>query len=369
MNIERESKIALNTIPFLSAVAFHKLIAAFGSAPKTLKANAVDLCRVDGITEKMAKQIVELDVLLAVEKELDYADKIEAEIITLGEDEYPEQVSNIFSPPPVLSIIGRVDWDESVCIAVVGTRSATTYGKLAVEKLVTDLVEKGITVVSGLARGIDGIAHRSAIKGGGRTVAVLGCGLNIYYPSEHRDLQKKIPNHGAVVSQFPFTAGPEKLTFPMRNRVISGLSAGVIVIEAGEKSGALITAYAALDDNRDVFALPGPVNSAKSVGSNKLIQKGFAKLILNADDVISELPEYVKKKLKGAQPALALKNSEPLTDEESKIMAIMDPHEAKHIDYFSNLCGLPSNIVSAILLALELKGRIKQIAGKLFIQC
>ncbi len=369
MSDDRAAKIAINTVSFMSPVLFQRLIKAFGSAVQILGTKDNGLTGVEGVSPKMARSIVELEPEKIVEKEEAYADKIGASIYTSGEPGYPEELSNVFSPPPVISIAGEIRYEDKTSIAVVGARNASLYGKLVTEKLVAGLAEKGVTVVSGLARGVDGIAHRMAIGRGGRTIAVLGCGLNIYYPPEHRSLQKKIVEHGAVVSQFSFTQGPEKMTFPMRNRVISGLSLGVLVIEAGEKSGALITAYAALDDNRDVFAVPGPINSPKSVGTNRLIKKGSAKLVQNVDDIIEELPDYILDNLKGEQSRLPIEGEEKLTHEEEKIMAIMDPHEPRHIDHFIRGCGLPTNSVSAILLALELKGKVKQFAGKLFIQC
>lgn len=369
MNNERAAKIAINTVSFMSPVVYRRLAMAFGSALQILKTKESDLTSVEGVSPKMAGQIAGLEPEKIVEKEEAYADKIGATIFTLGEPGYPEELGNVYSPPPVISVAGEITYKDKISIAVVGTRNASPYGKLVTEKLVAGLAEKGVTVVSGLARGVDGVAHRMAIGRGGRTIAVLGCGLNIYYPPEHRQLQKKIMDHGAVVSQFSFTQGPERITFPMRNRVISGLSLGVLVIEAGEKSGALITAYAALDDNRDVFAVPGPINAPQSVGTNRLIKKGSAKLVQNVDDIIEELPDYIVDRLKGEQSLLPIEVEEKLTQEEEKIMAIMDPHEARHIDHFTRGCGLPTNSVSAILLALELKGKVKQFAGKLFIQC
>ncbi len=367
MNDERLCKIALNTVPFIGPVTFHRLIAAFGSVSETLQEKAENLSRVERVSRKMADQILRMDPISVARREIELAQKIGADIFTFGEEGYPEPLVNIYSPPPVIYMSGQWSEKDSTSIAVVGSRTPTGYGRSVAEKLVKDLTAKGLTIVSGLARGIDGVSHRAAIAANGRTIGVLGCGLNVYYPAEHRELQKKMAQHGAVISQFPITMGPDKMFFPMRNRVISGLSLGILVIEAAKKSGALITAYAALEDNREVFAVPGPVNSAKSEGTNQLIKKGHAKLVQNVDDILEELPEHIRKTLYDKQSELPLGREDPLSKNEIKIMTLVD-HEEKHIDFLSGQSGLPSNSVSAILLALELKGKVKQLAGKQFVK-
>ncbi|MBI4667433.1 MAG: DNA-protecting protein DprA [Nitrospinae bacterium] len=362
---DRDYRIALNAVPFIGPVIFHRLVAAFGSAMEVFQTPVARLAEVEGVSEALAKKISGTDPLKVSARETQMAEKLGASINLLGEDGYPKPLENIYSPPPVLSIAG--DWreEDELAIGVVGTRAPTSYGKMMAEKLAGALAELGVMVVSGLARGVDGLAHRGAMNAGGRTAAVLGCGLNIYYPAEHRDIQKKIPDTGAVISQFPFIAGPDKIHFPMRNRVVSGLCLGVLVIEAAEKSGALITAYAALDDNRDVFALPGPVNSPKSEGPNRLIKKGHAKLVQSVEDILEELPEYVLGKLKARQAQLPLETPIPLTPEEQMALEAMD-HTERHIDIIAQSSGLPTPMLSAILLTLELKGKVKQMPGKLF---
>jgi len=367
MSGDRECKIALNAIPYMHPVIFQKLTDACGSACEVFKTSKEDLARINDVPESLADKIRACDPVKMAESEIAYADKIGAYIITMGEEGYPKPLSSVFAPPPVLSINGQWRKEDSICIAVVGTRIPTTYGKIMTEKMSTSLVESGFTVISGLARGVDGVAHRAAIKAGGRTMAVLGCGLNIYYPPEHRKLQRAIPEHGAVISQFSFTTGPGKTLFPIRNRVISGLSLGTLVIEAPVKSGALITAYSALNDNRDVFALPGPVNSKKSEGTNKLIKKGHAKLVQSVDDIIEELPEYILGLAKPRQASLNLKEEARLTENEKTVIKHIDSNE-KHIDQVAVNSGLPLNMVSAILLSLEIKGLVKQVAGKMFLR-
>jgi len=362
---ETTVRVALNTIPFLTADVFHRLLASFGSARESVCANTEDLASIKGVSGALAKQIKSMDHQKIAQRELEFAANAGARIVTFGEEGYPAPLANVYAPPPVLSIQGQWKAQDEISIAIVGTRAATTYGKLITEKLTNDLVSAGFTIVSGLARGIDGTAHRTALNAGGRTIAVLGCGLNIYYPPEHRELQNKIPDRGAVISQFPFATGPGKTQFPQRNRVISGLAMGTLVIEAPDKSGALITAYSALEDNREVFAIPGPISSKKSEGTNKLIKKGHAKLVQTVEDIIEEMPDYVTDSIRSRQTILPLAERVELSSEENLLVNILD-HETKHIDAITTDVGLPLNKVSAILLSLELKGLVKQIAGKMF---
>lgn len=365
MSDEKIALIALNAVPYLGPTPYHQLLKRFGSAVNALKAGADELSSVHGISPSLAKKIAALDPEKTAKKELEYAKKVDASIVTFRESAYPSQLSAIVCPPPVISIQGEIAEEDYYSVAVVGARRPTAYGRAMTEKITKELAATGATIVSGLARGVDGLAHRAALAASGKTIAVLGNGLNIYYPGEHRELQKKIIQNGAVVSQFSFTQGPDKTTFPIRNRLISGLSLGVVVIEAGEKSGAKITAYAALDDNREVFALPGQINSPASVGTNTMIKKGHAKLVQTVDDILEELPEALWKK--GSQQALKMteKKLESLSDEESKVLEHVDG-QAVHIDIITTASGLPPNIVSAILLALELKEIVKQTPGKLF---
>ena len=231
MNDEKLCRIALNTAPQIGPVTHHRLVAAFGAASQVFKAGLSDLARVEGVSNKTAALIKEMDPISVGAREADLAGRGGATIFVLGEEGYPPPLVNAYSPPPVIYISGEWREEDTAAIAIVGSRAPTRYGKVMTEKFATELAKNGVTIVSGLARGVDGIAHRSAITAGGRTMAVLGCGLNIFYPAEHRELQKKIPAHGAVISQFPYTARPDKIFFPMRNRVISGLSLGTFITE------------------------------------------------------------------------------------------------------------------------------------------
>lgn len=366
MNGEDKSfRIALNATPFVGPVTFHRLVAAFGSARRVFAAGISDLKEVEGVSEGMARKIVETDPEKISLRELDLAEKLGASIVTVGDTGYPAPLVNAYSPPPVLSIKGEWKQSDQLSIAVVGTRSPTQYGRSQAEKLSSELARLGITIVSGLARGVDGVAHRAALAAGGRTVAVLGCGLNVYYPPEHRDMQKRIPESGCVISQFPMATRPDKVTFPMRNRIVSGLSLGTLVIEAPEKSGALITVYAAIEDNREAFAVPGPVNSPKSDGTNSLIKRGHAKLVSRVEDIIEDLPDYAKQWVTQRQGSLPLAPAVKLSAEEEIVMEALSA-ELQHIDVVTQACGLPPNMVSAILLSLELKGVARQAPGKMF---
>jgi len=366
MNMEDKSfRIALNATPYMGPMTFHRLVAAFGSARNVFSAGIGNLKEVEGVSEALARKIVETDPEKIAQREFDLAGKLGASIVTIGDPGYPAPLVNAYSPPPVLSIQGEWKQGDQLSIAVVGTRSPTQYGRSQAEKLSTELAKLGITIVSGLARGIDGVAHRAALSAGGRTVAVLGCGLNVYYPPEHRDMQKRIPENGCVISQFPMATGPDKVYFPMRNRVVSGLSLGTLVIEAPEKSGALITVYAAIEDNREAFALPGPVNSPKSVGTNSLIKRGHAKLVQRVEDIIEDLPDYAKQWVMDRQGSLPLAPAVTLSAEEEIVMETLTA-DGQHIDVITQACGLPPNMVSAILLTLELKGVARQAPGKMF---
>jgi DNA processing protein len=270
--------------------------------------------------------------------------------------------------------------EDDINIAVVGSRLASTYGKFSTERLCRELVLNGITVVSGLARGIDSAAHRGALTGGGRTIAVLGCGLDIVYPSENEKIYREIIAHGAVITEYPFGTPPNAPNFPARNRIISGISLGVVVVEANEKSGSLITARMAMEQGREVFAVPGSIDSAGSRGTHKLIKEG-AKLIENVYDILDEiLPQVdIGSKEHSSKAHIVKRNSreekktqeqpfiEKLTETENSIVNVISS-KAENVDGIISATGLKSQDVLNILLTLELRGIIKQLPGKMFIR-
>jgi DNA processing protein len=260
---------------------------------------------------------------------------------------------------------GSITKMDNIAVAIVGTRIPSRYGKLVTEKISSELAERGVTIISGMASGIDSIAHRSTIAAGGRTIAVFGCGVNMTYPSENINLKEKIIENGAVLSEFPMNARPERTNFPMRNRIISGLSLGTIVIEAAEKSGALITSDFALEQGKDVFAIPGNINSPKSKGTNRLIKMG-AKLVENADDVIEEFPYEIKMLLQSCGKQKEITELPELSDDEMKLYSLLSEEET-HIDTLIQESKMTSQKVSALLIQMELKDVIKQQSGKMFV--
>jgi len=281
--------------------------------------------------------------------------------IFISDEEYPGILRNIHDPPESFYIKGEILPEDDIAIGIVGSRRATIYGVQTCEKLAYELASRGITIVSGMARGIDSAAHRGALKAGGRTIAVLGCGINIVYPPENKLLADKIQKQGAVISEFAPDTEPFSFNFPKRNRIISGLSLGVVVIEAAQKSGALITASCALEQNREVFAVPGKVNSATSFGTHKLIKEG-AKLVGSAEDIIEELNITIERNSE-AQEELHPKLK--LEGEESRVYSLLSD-EPSYIDDISERSGLLLNQVSGILLNLQLKKLVKEKPGKLY---
>jgi len=357
--------IALNMVEGVGRITYHKLISHFGSPEKVFSASHNELMAVEGIGKKTANSIKSFRFEDEVKKELDIIKKSKSDVLTTADDEYPSSLKAIFDPPPLLYVKGKIIKKDAIAVGVVGSRSPTVYGKLVTEKISREIAEIGITVISGMARGIDSVAHKSAVNYGGRTIAVLGCGLNVIYPPENFKLMDEIANNGAVISEFPMSAKPDKMNFPQRNRVISGLSLGVVVVEAAEKSGSLITARHAIEQGREVFAVPGSVNSPKSRGTNRLIKMG-AKLIEDAKDIIEEFPADVRSFLKPIEKKPIEGNG--LTEDERFVYSFMGAEPA-HIDTIIERSNLPVGMVSAILVKLELKGLIRQLSGKMFVRC
>jgi DNA processing protein len=355
--------VALNMVLGVGKTLFHRLIREFGSPEQVFRVSRKDLMRVEGIGDKTATEIANFSIEAKVDRELRLLEKVQARILTLVNPEYPELLRQIFDPPPLLYCQGKPLDSYSIPVAVVGTRAATSYGKMVTESLCAGLAERGVTIISGMARGIDTLAHRSALQSGRETVAVFGCGLSHTYPPENRSLRDKIQQSGTVVSEFPISVGPERNNFPARNRVISGLSYGVIVVEAGEKSGALITAQFALEQGRDVFAVPGSILSPKSCSPNRLIKAG-AKLVDGPESVLEELPQVVQSLITRKHEQSRVKQE--LSAKERSIVELMVGEE-KHIDQLIEISRLSPAEVSATLVQLELSGIVRQLEGKMFI--
>ncbi|MEW6608845.1 MAG: DNA-processing protein DprA [bacterium] len=365
-NTDIKSWIRLNMIKGIGPMRFATLLKHFGSPQEILSANVSSLSQVKGIGNQIATSIVEQKDKVEINRELEKIEKEGVNILTLNSEEYPKNLKSIYDPPPVLYVKGEMRTQDRLAIAMVGSRAATTYGKTIAYRLAQELVQSGFTIVSGLARGIDVASHRGAIETKGRTIAVLGCGIDIIYPLENKSLFYEIVNQGAVVSEFPFGTPPEKFNFPQRNRIISGLSLGTVIVEAPIRSGALITADCALEQNREVFAVPGHIESRLSKGTHQLIKQG-AKLTESAQDIIEELELFTDalKKI----PEIKKNNEIKLSKDEEKIYQLLSPAEPQYIDTISSSSQMTASQVAALLIQLEIKGLIKQLIGKRFVRC
>ncbi|MFZ3121996.1 MAG: DNA-processing protein DprA [Thermodesulfovibrionales bacterium] len=351
--------IALSDVPDIGPVTARKLFAIYKKPEAVFKAPYKELANIRGIGPAKAKNIKGYSEWGKIDAQLKKLDATGIKIVSFSNKDYPEMLKNIEDAPIVLYIKGTIQKEDRYAVAVVGSRKYSPYGKLAAEKLSSELSSMGFTIVSGMARGIDTLAHTAAINSGGRSIAVLGSGIDVPYPPENRGLMEKLAASGCVISEFPPGTPPERENFPKRNRIISGLSLGVLVVEATADSGSLITASCALEQGKEVFAVPGNINSANSKGTNELIKKG-AKLVQSAEDVIEELAPVLKGYIRTREKA----NIE-LSVEEKRLCDIMTA-EPKHVDMLSRESKMPAQKVLGILLSLELKGIVKQAEGKKF---
>jgi DNA processing protein len=359
--------LALHLVPGVGRITFKKLVEYFGHPRHVMQATAGQLLWVSGIGPKLAQAISGFQTDRAVERELRAVQSAGCQIVTQCDEAYPALLKAIEDPPPVLYVRGDLGDPMALGIAVVGSRRPSIYGKVVAEQLARGLAENGVTVVSGLARGIDSVAQLATLESGGRTIAVLGCGLAHMYPPENHRLAERISHQGAVVSEFPMATKPDRLNFPLRNRTISGFSLGTVVVEAGERSGALITAQWALEQGREVFAVPGNVTAPTSRGTNRLIKMG-AKLVENVDDIFDELPQYALLKKRQRVPTQEEFCRVDSTPEERRLLELLDPVEPRPIDGIIEHAHFPTSMVSSLLLKLELEGRVTQLPGKLFLR-
>jgi DNA processing protein len=359
---KREAWIGLNLVPGLASGQIQRLRIAFDDPREILRVSAEELRRHGGIGPKPAARLASFQWQEALKAEMRRSESIGASILTTEDEDYPASLREIFDPPAVLYLLGRILPEDKISVAVVGTRHPTSYGRRMAKKLGRDLAERGLTIVSGMARGTDTAAHEGALEAGGRTLAVAGCGLSRVYPPESAALQETIAREGAVLSERPLEDPPLARHFPQRNRIISGLSLGTVVVEAAERSGALITARMAAEQGREVFAVPGRADSDKSKGTHRLLREGAA-LVETAEDVISQLPQEWTARL---SPPKAKKGQEPfLSGSEAKIFGLV-AEEEKQIDRLIEESRLSPADVSGALMALELKGLIRQYPGKVF---
>lgn len=360
----------LNLVPGIGPIRYRYLIDHFGDPYKVFIASFEELSKVKGIDRRVASQIISAREKIKLEEEIKKIKESNIELLTYKDERYPYNLKQIFDFPPLLYVKGTIVPQDRMAIAIVGPRRPTNYGLSIAKKLARELASYGMTIVSGMAIGIDTAAHQGALEAGGRTIAVLGCGLNICYPRENKSLIEKIIAQGAILSELPSSTPPLSENFPPRNRIISGLSLGVIVVEASEKSGALITANCALDQGREVFAVPGNITATTSKGTNNLIKQG-AKLIDSAKDVIDELGHLFENKLKFKEENILSSSpvalSSPLSIEEENILKLLDD-EPKHIDFILEKTQINPSLLAQYLLELELKGKIMQLSGKRFIK-
>ncbi len=326
---------------------FKDLSHAWGAASGELKKAGLDSNSIRNITSTRPK--------ISLDDEMEKLERYGVRVYTCHDEDYPARLKEIYDYPPVLYARGTLLPKDEWCLAVVGTRKATNYGRQVAEEIVTDLARNRITIASGLARGIDSVAHKSALEAGGRSIAVFACGLDIVYPAENARLARRIMEQGAVISEYPLGSKPRPENFPRRNRIMSGLSLGVLVVEAGESSGAMITANLALEQNREVFAIPGSILSQSSRGTNKLIQEG-AKLVHDYTDILEEL------NLTAVVHQIEMKEVLPASDTETQLISQMSA-EPVHIDELCRLSGLPVSTVSGTLAMMELKGMVKQVGA------
>lgn len=358
---EREARWALGLLPQLGGVALQHLLAAFGSARALWAAPAARLQEVPGVGPATARALRDAAWVDRLRTDQARTRAAGLTVIVWGDPEYPVRLREIPSAPPVIYLRGALLPEDGAAVAVVGARHATAYGEGMAQELAQELARRGLTVISGLARGIDAAAHRGAIEGGGRTIAVLGSGLDRVYPPEHEALSRQVAAAGALCSEFPLGTAPLRPHFPRRNRIISGLSLGVIVVEAGPGSGALITADHALEQGREVFAVPGRVHARYSEGCNRLIKAG-AKLVEGWEDVLAELaPQVVPRRRRAARVAPPLE----LVGDEARVYEVVRGGPL-HIDAIIVQAGLGGGRVASALMTLEMKGAVRQLPGKRF---
>ncbi|MBU0704698.1 MAG: DNA-processing protein DprA [Chloroflexi bacterium] len=350
--------VGFNIVRGIGPVRLRALLDYFGDVERAWRAPAEELRRA-GLDSRSLKNLLQARAKCDLDQALEQIAAAGARTLTWESPDYPRLLHEIPDPPPVLYVKGTLTEEDAWAVAVVGTRRASVYGREVTRRLVSALARSGITIVSGLARGIDSEAHRAALEAGGRTVAVLGCGIDQVYPPEHRKLAQEIIAHGALISDYPVGTPPEGRNFPPRNRIISGLSLGVLITEAGMRSGARITADFAAEQGRDVFAVPGSILTRGSVGVNALIQEG-AKVVLSPEDVLEELNLTMVIEHSEARQVL------PADETEAALLSHLSA-EPIHVDELQQQLKLPIAQVTSTLALMELKGMVRQAGGMKYI--
>jgi len=352
--------LAFNRIAGIGRVRYQVMLSHFGRLSEAWRARPADL-RAAGLDNRAVKTIRAGRAAIDPDTELEALTKHGVHAMTWDDEGYPARLKEIDDAPPVLYLRGTLAPEDDLAVAVVGTRRPTPYGRQAAEEFAYQLACERITIVSGLARGVDAIAHRAALQAGGRTLAVLACGLDMVYPPEHTKLAREIAERGAVLSEQPPGTQPRGDFFPRRNRILSGLSLGVLVVEGDVKSGAMITARQALDQNREVFAVPGSIFSPQSRGPNTIIQRGEAKLVTSVRDIREEL------NLTAVPQQIEMQELMPATDTEAALLRHVSKEPA-HIDEVCRLSELPASTVSSLLAMMELKGLVRQMGPATYVR-
>jgi DNA processing protein len=350
--------IGFNLIRGIGAVRMQGLVAYFGDLESAWRAAPPELLKA-GLGAKLVERVVAARESVDLDQVWAGIEAQGIQILTWMDESYPSRLREIDQPPPVLYIRGEYLPDDVFAVAIVGTRKVTPYGRQVTEEIASFLAGNGITVVSGLARGVDAVAHQAALKAGGRTIAVLGCGVDKIYPPEHRALAGQMMERGAILSDYAVGTPPDASNFPPRNRIISGLSLAVVVVEAAETSGALITAEFAAEQGREVFAVPGSILAPQSKGTNRLIQKGALPL-LSAADLLQALDLVRVGEKKTARKIL------PADETEALVLSVLDA-EPRHVDEIRRRADLPIEKVSATLALMELKGMVRQLGGMQYV--
>lgn len=359
---EREAYIVLNRMEGIGPVRVRELLSRLGSATAILEASRSELCEAKGVGQSLAESILRQVDKADPESELDRAKEHGAEIVTRADDSYPKSLLSIHDPPLALYIKGTLSPADQHAIAVVGSRRCTHYGTQTADRLSFQLAKQGYTVVSGLARGIDAAAHQGALKGRGRTLAVLGCGIDQMYPPEHAGLAEAIAESGAVMTEFPVGYAPSRQSFPQRNRIVSGLSRGVLVVEAARGSGALMTVDEATDQGRLIFAVPGRIDNPSAGGCNHLIKNG-AKLVEDVDDILEEFEYLLSPRPSGREDPEHVRPQVQLSEKEQKVLAHIGTSDLDQ-DALIRLCGLSASEVATALVMLEMKRQIETLPGR-----
>ena len=351
--------VAFTKVTGIGPMRFRRLLDHFGSMQAAWTASSQALGQA-GLDAKVVDAVESARATVSPAREVERLDKAGVSVLTWQDAGYPERLRQIYAPPPVVYLRGSLSGADDWAVAVVGTRRASVYGQEVTRRLAGDLAQSGVTVVSGLARGIDTCAHQAALAAGGRTLAVLGSGVDVIYPRENARLAQSIVENGALISEYPLGTQPEATNFPQRNRIISGLSLGTLVVEADTTSGALITADFANEEGREVFAVPGSILTRGSSGTNRLIQQG-AKLVTSVQDILEEL------NLGSVPQQLEMKTLLPENEVEAALLQLLTS-EPTHVDDLVRASALPTATVSAALTMMELKGMVRQIGGMSYVR-